>query len=62
MVDAFQAALLGVKDAPGWKLYWTLRGGAFLPEFKAFVEDTVANDTRVIEPIYENAANTDPSV
>lgn len=48
----FQAALIGVKDAPGWRHYWSLRRGAFLPEFKAFVEDTVANDARVIEPIY----------
>lgn len=49
--------LLGVREQPGFLMYWEQRGNLFQPSFKAFVDDVIANgDTNTeLELLYREA-------
>ena len=46
--------LLGVREQPGFLMYWEQRGSMFEPDFRGFVDDVIANgDTNTnLETIY----------
>lgn len=49
--------LLGVRELPGFLMYWEQRGNLFQPSFKDFVDDLIVNgDTNVeLERLYRRA-------
>jgi hypothetical protein len=51
--------LLGVREQPGFLMYWEQRGTLFQPGFREFVDDLIANgDTNTnLEQIYRDAAS-----
>lgn len=49
--------LLGVREQPGFLMYWEQRGSLFQPGFKAFVDDVIANGNTntALERLYREA-------
>ena len=53
--ESFTATLLGVREMPGFALYWKQRGNYFKPDFKSYVDDLLATgDTNTSgEAVYQ---------
>lgn len=53
------STLLGVREQPGFLMYWEQRGNLFQPSFKAFVDDLIAHgETNVqLERLYKQAGS-----
>jgi hypothetical protein len=47
-------ALIGVKDQPGFQLYWQQRKGIFFPEFQDYIETIISSDRRFSEGVYKD--------
>ncbi len=47
-------ALIGVKDLPGFRLFWRQRKVLFFPEFQDYVDTTISTDRRHSEGVYTN--------
>jgi hypothetical protein len=45
--------VVGVKDQPGFRLYWRQRKGIFYPEFQEYVETIMSSDRRVSEGVFK---------
>ena len=46
-------AIIGVKDQPGFQLYWRQRKSIFFPEFQGYVEKVITAERRVSEGVYK---------
>ena len=47
-------ALIGVKDLPGFQLFWRQRKALLFPEFQDYVDTTISTDRRHSEGVYKN--------
>ena len=44
----------GVKDQPGFLLYWRQRGAIFYPEFQNYIDEIIASDRQVSQGMYKD--------
>ncbi len=54
ITQSITAAIVGVKDQPGFQLYWRQRKAIFFLEFQDYVETIMSSDHRVSEGIYKD--------
>ncbi len=46
--------IVGVKDQPGFQLFWRQRKAIFFPEFQDYVDTAMSADRRVSEGLYKD--------
>ncbi len=46
--------IVGVKDQPGFQLFWRQRKAIFFPEFQDYVDTAMSSDRRVSEGVYKD--------
>jgi hypothetical protein len=54
ITQTINVAIVGIKDQPGFELYWRQRKAIFYPEFQDYVETVMSSDHRVSEGIYKD--------
>jgi hypothetical protein len=54
ITQTINVAIVGIKDQPGFQLYWRQRKAIFYPEFQDYVETVMSSDHRVSEGIYKD--------
>jgi len=54
ILKSLTAALIAVKNQPGFHEYWENRKSLFFEEFRDYVTTTLTSDSEVTEGIYEN--------
>ena len=55
ITDTITEAIVPIREAPGWELYWSQRQAFFMPEFRAYVESLMVEDREPRESIYQEA-------
>lgn len=50
-------AAVGVKDQPGFRLFWKLRRELFFPEFQKHIDNIVNTDIDISEGMYKSVEN-----
>ena len=53
--DSLTAAIVAVKDQPGFRRYWEQRRAIFFPEFQNYVDTLLASDANNSEGLYRSA-------
>ena len=51
--ESITKAAVGVKDQPGFRLFWKLRRELFFPEFQKHIDDIVDTDIEISEGMYK---------
>ena len=46
--------MVGIKDQPGFQLFWRQRKAIFFPEFQDYVDTAMSADRRVSEGVYKD--------
>ncbi|MBN4047250.1 hypothetical protein JYU05_01765, partial [bacterium AH-315-P13] len=59
ILKSLTAALIAVKNQPGFHEYWENRKSLFFEEFRDYVTTTLTSDSEVTEGIYENLKDDD---
>jgi hypothetical protein len=54
ITQSITEALIGVKDQPGFQLYWRQRKSIFFPEFQDYIETIISSDRRFSEGVYKD--------
>ncbi|SFR32928.1 hypothetical protein SAMN04490243_0580 [Robiginitalea myxolifaciens] len=54
-------AVVGVKDQPGFRLFWKLRRELFLPEFQKHIDEIVDTDIEISEGMYKDVSSLESS-
>jgi hypothetical protein len=54
ITQTINVAIVGIKNQPGFQLYWRQRKAIFYPEFQDYVETVMSSDHRVSEGIYKD--------
>ncbi len=52
--ESITKAAVGVKDQPGFRLFWKLRRELFFPEFQKHIDDIVNTDIEISEGLYKS--------
>ena len=50
--ESLNQVIIGVKDQPGFQLYWKARKSIFFKEYRDYVDEIMKSDTKVSEGIY----------
>ena len=51
--ESITKAAVGVKDQPGFRLFWKLRRELFFPEFQKHIDEIVDTDIEISEGMYQ---------
>ena len=51
--ESLNQVIIGVKDQPGFQLYWKARKSIFFKEYRDYVDEIMKSDTKVSEGIYK---------
>ncbi len=54
ITQSITEAIVGVKDQPGFQLYWRQRKAIFFLEFQDYIETIMSSDRRVSEGVYKD--------
>ncbi len=54
ITQSINVAIVGIKDQPGFQLYWRQRKAIFFLEFQDYVETILSSDRRVSEGVYKD--------
>jgi len=54
ITQSITEAIVGVKDQPGFQLYWRQRKAIFFLEFQDYIETILSSDHRVSEGVYKD--------
>ena len=52
--ESITKSAIGVKDQPGFRLFWKLRRELFFPEFQKHIDDIVDTDIGISEGMYKS--------
>lgn len=52
--ESITKAAIGVKDQPGFRLFWKLRRELFFPEFQKHIDEIVDTDIEISEGMYKS--------
>ena len=52
--ESITKAAVGVKDQPGFRLFWKLRRDLFFPEFQKHIDEIVDTDIEISEGMYKD--------
>ena len=52
--ESITKAAVGVKDQPGFRLFWKLRRELFFPEFQKHIDEIVDTDIDISEGMYKS--------
>ena len=52
--ESITKAAVGVKDQPGFRLFWKLRRELFFPEFQKHIDEIVDTDIEISEGMYKS--------
>ncbi|MFH4969387.1 hypothetical protein V8G61_14370 [Gaetbulibacter sp. M240] len=52
--ESITKAAIGVKDQPGFRLFWKLRRELFFPEFQKHIDDIVDTNIEISEGMYQS--------
>lgn len=53
--ESITKAAIGVKDQPGFRLFWKLRRELFFPEFQKHIDEIVDTDIEISEGMYKSS-------
>lgn len=59
--ESITKAAVGVKDQPGFRLFWKLRRELFFPEFQRHIDKIVNTDIEISEGMYKAIEDQKPS-
>ncbi len=59
--ESITKAAVGVKDQPGFRLFWKLRRELFFPEFQKHIDEIVNTDIDISEGMYKAAPKSQES-
>jgi hypothetical protein len=62
ILESLTAALIAVKNQPGFHEYWENRKSLFFVEFRDYMTSILTSDSEVTEGIYENLKDEDEEV
>ena len=51
--ESLNQVIIGVKDQPGFQLYWKARKSIFFKEYRDYVDEIMKSNTKVSEGIYK---------
>ena len=54
ITQSINEAIVGIKDQPGFQLYWRQRKAIFFLEFQDYIETILSSDHRVSEGVYKD--------
>lgn len=57
--DSLTAVIMGVKDLPGFRLYWEQRKAIFFPEFQTYIDEIIASGPADSKGLYRGVEPTD---
>ena len=58
--ESITKAAVGVKDQPGFRLFWKLRRELFFPEFQQHIDKIVNTDIEISEGMYKSIEDQKP--
>ena len=58
--ESITKAAVGVKDQPGFRLFWKLRRELFFPEFQKHIDEIVDTDIDISEGMYQEVQDPKP--
>jgi len=53
---SIMAAIIAVKDTPGWRIFWQQRRAIFYPDFQDYVDGLLESKETLSEGLYANVA------
>ena len=59
--ESITKAAVGVKDQPGFRLFWKLRRELFFPEFQKHIDEIVDTDIEISEGMYRAVEGQEPT-
>ncbi|WP_228853485.1 hypothetical protein [Aegicerativicinus sediminis] len=59
--ESITKAAIGVKDQPGFRLFWKLRRELFFPEFQNHIDEIVDTDIEISEGMYKSVDEQKPT-
>lgn len=59
--ESITKAAVGVKDQPGFRLFWKLRRELFFPEFQKHIDQIVDTDIEISEGMYKVIESKNPN-
>ena len=59
--ESITKAAVGVKDQPGFRLFWKLRRELFFPEFQKHIDNIVDTDIGISEGMYKSVDKQKPT-
>ncbi len=54
ITQSINEVIVGIKDQPGFQLYWQQRKAVFFLEFQDYIETIMSSDRRVSEGVYKD--------
>lgn len=54
ILESLNQVVIGVKDQPGFKLFWKTRKSIFFKEYRDYVEKTLNSDKKISEGVYKS--------
>lgn len=54
--ESLNQVIIGVKDQPGFQMYWKSRKSIFFKEYRDYVDEIMNSETKVSEGIYNQKA------
>lgn len=53
--ESLNQVIIGVKEQPGFQLYWKARKSIFFKEYRNYVDEILKSETKVSEGIYKSS-------
>ena len=57
--ESLNQVLIGVKDQPGFHLYWNARKSIFFQEYREYVDEILKSEVNISESVYQNKRTRD---
>jgi hypothetical protein len=51
--ESLNQVIVGVKDQPGFQLYWKARKSIFFKEYRDYVDEIMKSDTKISDGVYK---------